>query len=208
MDLYGNTAPSEAEMRPEVQNEAIVQFPVASTRAIPITQEPSMTNLNTQDAYSVSAFFQSLADKVVLASTLPKEVEELRAVVEQLKRDVDSYREHNARMDEEINNLRRERQQLQDENAALRTALAQTENDRMVAETRWNQACTERDRWHNDFITASTAGEDYKRERDDAQMKMMEMEDKVHAMETDRDYYKQDAERYCDKLNSIRSALA
>lgn len=175
---------------------------------IPLTQEYPSMNLNTDDANSVSRFFQSLADKVVLASTLPAEVAELREVVERLKADVESYREHMARADEEISNLRRERQALQDENATLRERLVTSENERMVAETRWNQACSERDRWHQDYITASTGLEDIKRERDDAQMKIMELEDTTRRMADDHEHVLRERDELFAKLSSIRSALA
>lgn len=165
-------------------------------------------NLNTDDANAVSRFFQSIADKVVLASTLPKEVEELRTAVESLKRDVEQYREHMQRADEEISNLRRERQQLQDENANLRSELSSTVADKNNAEARWGQACSERDRWHNDFITASTQFEDVKRERDDAQMKIMELEDSVRALSSTIDNVVRERNDLDNRLSSIRSALA
>jgi archaellum component FlaC len=180
-----------------------------SAQIIPITtQERTPMNLDANDANAVSSFFQSLADKVVLASTLPKEVEELRALVEQLKKDVESYREHMARTDEEISNLRRERQALQDENAALRRDLEIEQKEHTVAESRWSQACQERDRWHNDFIQLADANETAKRERDDAQLKIMELEDQFKRLLTDRDRVQMDFERVTSQLNSIRSALS
>ncbi len=218
MDPYGNTAPSEAEMSPEprcIHNVLLSEhcyecgYSEQDARVVPITQERSpMTSLDTNDAHSVSSFFQSLADKVVLASTLPKEVEELRAVVEKLKADVEAYREHNARMDEEIANLRRERQALQDENAQLRSEVSTISQAQSVAETRWSQACSERDRWHQDFITVSTALEDTKRERDDAQIRVMQLEEDVRTYISQRDSVQRDRDELFARLNSIRSALA
>lgn len=179
-----------------------------SAQIIPITQERTPMNLNTDDANSVSSFFQSLADKVVLASTLPKEVAELRAVVEKLKADVEAYREHNARMDEEITNLRRERQQLQDENALLRKDLEQQRAAHELAESRWGQACQERDRWHNQFIDTAQALDDTKQARDDAQMKVMELEDQLRKAYEERDNAQRDRDEVHNRLTSIRNALA
>lgn len=185
-----------------------IPIPLPS-RMIPITQSESPTmNLNTDDANAVSRFFQSIADKVVLASTLPKEVEELRTAVESLKRDVEQYREHMARADEEISNLRRERQQLQDENANLRSQLESISVDYKLAEQRWNTACSERDKWHTDHDTVASALVDARRERDDAQMKIMELEDSVRALSSTIDNVVRERDNLDNRLSSIRSALA
>lgn len=191
----------DANMRSETS-------PAATITSIPITQERTTMDINTDDANSVSRFFQSIADKVVLASTLPAEVAELRKVVEALKADVEQYREHNARMDEEITNLRRERAQLQDDNAQLQHDLGQQRAAHELAESRWNQACQERDRWHDQFISLSEANETAKRERDDAQMKIMELEDQVRMISSDRDVAQRQCDEALSKLSSIRSALA
>lgn len=203
---------TEQDMR-ELGIEVALSYPSSASDAptatiIPITQERTPMNLNTDDANSVSSFFQSLADKVVLASTLPAKVEELSKVVDALKADVEAYREHNARMDEEITNLRRERQQLQDENATLRSELSRKIDDHHIAEERWGQACQERDRWHNDYISLSSAHEDVKRERDDAQMKIMELEDKLARTQLDATHWQDQASALVMRLDSIRSALA
>jgi FtsZ-binding cell division protein ZapB len=187
-----------------------------AAQVIPITQERTfMTNFNPDDATAVSSFFQSLADKVVLASTLPAKVAELSAVVDKLKSDVEAYREHNARMDEEITNLRRERATLQDENASLRSQLTSEQSDHSMAQTRWSQACSERDRWHNDYIALSldilNAGNDHeevKRERDDAQMKIMELEDQLRIANENCHWARSERDDALSKLNTVRSALA
>lgn len=179
----------------------------SSATIIPITQERIM-NLDTKDAGSVSRFFQGIADSVVMASTLPAEVEELRGVVNQLKADVEAYREHNARMDEEITNLRKERQALQDENAQLRAAGDREHTDHMLAQERWGQACQERDRWHNESITVSTLLEEAKRERDDAQMKIMELEDSLRSKDSELSHIRAERDELYNRLSSIRSALA
>lgn len=202
---YPELEPHETEYDPTQDVGQLVSYP---PRAIPITQEYPSMNLNTDDANSVSRFFQSLADKVVLASTLPKEVEDLRAAVDQLKKDVEAYREHNARMDEEISNLRRERQALQDENATLRAVLDKSQADCGVAETRWSQACSERDRWHNDYIALSQTHEDMKRDYENAQMKIMELEDTASRSSSHYNMLQGERDELSNRLNSIRSALA
>ena len=179
----------------------------STAKIIPLTSERIM-NLDANDANSVSSFFQSLADKVVLASTLPQKVEELSAVVDKLKADVENYREHMARADEEISNLRRERAALQDENAMLRKDLEQQRAAHELAESRWNQACNERDRWHNDFIQLSEANETAKRERDDAQLRIMQLEDDLKRAYEDRDHAQRDRDEVHNRLTSIRNALA
>lgn len=181
-----------------------------TAQIIPITQSERtpMSDFNPEDANAVSRFFQSIADKVVLASTLPKEVQELREELEKLKADVAAYRDHIARADEEITNLRRERQQLQDENAGLQSDLNAERQAKTVAETRWNQSCTERDRWHNDFIAASTDLETVKKERDEAQMKIMELEETVKYLQHQCDKAEESHRSVADRLNSIRMALA
>lgn len=190
-----------------VPQHLIHVYPYFNSKIIPITQESSMT-FNPDDANSVSRFFQGLADKVVLASTLPKEVEELRQAVTALKADVESYREHMARADEEISNLRRERAQLQDENATLHNDLKRSEGGHAIAETRWSQACSERDRWHNDFISIYQAHEDIKRERDDAQMRALELEEKLTAAVNDANNWREQTHVLTERLNLARSALA
>lgn len=181
-----------------------------AAQIIPITtqERTPMSDFNPDDANAVSRFFQGIADKVVLASTLPKEVAELREAVDKLKQDVDSYREHNARMDEEIRNLRNERQALQDENAQLRSSLERAQTDHGVAETRWGQACSERDKWHNDYISLSQSHEDIKRERDDAQMKIMELEDVRENQRMLIEQVTRERDELSSKLSSIRTALA
>ena len=210
MDIFGNTAHSEAAMSPETNEDTVVSWPVQSVKSIPINQETTTmdTPFNPDDANAVSRFFQGIADKVVLASTLPAEVAELRKVVEQLKADVESYREHMARADEEISNLRRERAQLQDENARLQADLATETRDHGLSKSRWEQACNERDRWHNDFISASTDLDNVKREKDDAQLHIMELEDMVRRLSEDKDYIQRQHDDVHNRLNSIRSALA
>lgn len=202
---YPELKPHETEYDPTQDVGQLVSNP---SRAIPITQEYPTMNLNTDDANSVSRFFQSLADKVVLASTLPKEVEDLRAAVDQLKKDVEAYREHNARMDEEISNLRRERQALQDENARLTVDLNNEAKDHQIAETRWSQACSERDRWHNDYIALSTSHEDMKRVKDDADMRIMELEENLSRVSNERDDAQRERDSVHERLASIRNALA
>ena len=181
-----------------------------SATIIPITtqERTPMSDFNPDDANAVSRFFQGIADKVVLASTLPKEVEELRAAVEKLKADVESYREHMARADEEISNLRRERAQLQDENAQLRAESDTNMRNYRIAEDRWGQACNERDKWHNDYIQLADAHETTKRERDDAQMKIMELEDSLRSKDSELSHTRAERDELYTKLSSIRSALA
>lgn len=194
-------------IRPAINiTDNTVEFPIASTRSIPLTSERNTMNLDANDANSVSSFFQSLADKVVLASTLPQKVEELSAVVDKLKADVENYREHMARADEEISNLRRERAALQDENANLQRVVNDESGRANIAETRWSQACQERDRWHNQFIDISEASEVTKRERDDAQMKVMELEDTVRRMADDHGRVLRERDTYFQRLNTIRDA--
>lgn len=179
-----------------------------ATQIIPITQteRTPMSDFNPDDANSVSRFFQGLADKVVLASTLPKEVEDLRKAVDALKADVESYREHMARADEEISNLRRERQALQDENSLLHDSLSKMTNEHAVAEQRWGQACSERDNWHSQANDLLQSLETTKRERDDAQMKVMEMEDTVRRMSDDHERVLRERDTYFQRLNAIRDA--
>lgn len=183
---------------------AVVEFPA---RSIPITESTPMTDFNPDDANSVSRFFQGLADKVVLASTLPKEVEELRQAVERLRNDVEAYRADNARMDQEINRLREERVQLQRENAMLRNDLENECHALVDATQHIDKVTQERDQWHQNFITKSEAHETVLRERDDAQMKVLELEDKIKNLENDRDFYKSNATQLADRISTIRSAL-
>lgn len=210
---YGNTAPSAAEMSPgpsetDLSSTAEPTPSRSYGNIVTLIPQEYPTMFDPNDAGSVSRFFQSLADKVVLASTLPKEVEELRSAVDALKRDVESYREYQARADEEISNLRRERAALQDENATLRREIDDERNAHRVSAERLMNACNERDRWHDQFISASSDLETVKRERDDAQMRVMQLEDELRIQLEARDRFANDAAGLQDKLNSIRSALA
>lgn len=208
---YPQIEPSETDARDfndDHLDSYLGPYNESSAKIIPVTQERTTMDINTDDANSVSRFFQSIADKVVLASTLPAEVAELRASVERLKADVENYHERMIRADEEITNLRRERQALQDENGALRNDLSRKTEEHTVAETRWGQACQERDRWHNEAIAVSSTLEDTKRERDDAQMKIMELERDLRDALADKDVAQRQCDEVINKLNSIRSALA
>ncbi len=208
---YGNTAPRDADMSPAADPRDVVRemypFDTPQPQLVPVTQESPIMSFDPEDATTVSRFFQNIADKVVLASSLTKQVEQLAATVKQLQNDVEIYRENNARLDEEVNRLRMDRVALQDENAQLHQrvedevkAHAATTHDR-------DAAYQEREHWHSSYISLSTTHQDTRRERDDAQMKTMELEERIKVLEAERDNYRDAADNANSRLNSVESAL-
>jgi outer membrane murein-binding lipoprotein Lpp len=184
-------------------------IPTTTQETIPTTtQESPSMSFNADDATSVSKFFQGLADSVIQASTLAKEVEELRTVVEQLKHDVEVYRETTARLDEEVQRLRTERQALQDENAQLRADLDKERSDHATTANLHSIAVGTSDNWHNQFIATAQTLDTTKRERDDAQLKIMELEDALRNMSEARDHWFNTANDVQSKLNSVKVAIA
>lgn len=190
----------------DMDNDSLVGiYSVAST---PVTEDNHMSDFNPDDANAVSRFFQSIADKVVLASTLAKEVEELRQVVETLKRDVESYRENTLRLDEEVRALRNERAALQDENASLRSEVSSLRGEIERLGHFNENAVAERDRWHNDFIQASTELENVKRSRDDAEMRELHLQEDIERLQRELNLWRANAEEATNRLSAIRGALA
>src|SRR5437899_4878199 len=93
-------------------------------------------NAEEQEMLSVQRLLQRAADTVVNASKLKTEVEELRATVEALRRDLEDFRQKNAWLDESLVRVRQERDQALGEAATLRTENASLQTQMANANTR------------------------------------------------------------------------
>lgn len=173
---------------------------------IPITQKDT-TMFNPDDANAVSRFFQGIADKVVLASTLAKELEELKAEFAQLRDEVTVYRDTNARLDEEVSRLRQERVDLQRENGMIHKDLEDERQAHVVTADRLASTQRDVDHWQTAYISISTEHDTAKRERDSAQYRVMELEEQLKRLEAERDTHREASRHLGERLANIKKAM-
>ena len=110
-------------IHPEQEEAHCKPFPhyPAHIQRIPINEEFPMTEANVSpgvpeaDVSMISAMFTRIADGLVQASALAKEVSELRSVVASLKSDIEYVRDQNKWLDEQLANVRRSRDETQRE---------------------------------------------------------------------------------------------
>lgn len=162
---------------------------------------------NVEDPMSVRSFFEQIANTVVDASELSKEVARLRAQLQELAAQIESVRNANFHMDQEISELREQRDNLRRDSAEKGTRIGQLELEARNYEARTEslarqleQAEQERDRYRTSYNTAT-------HENDDAQMKVMEMEETVKAMEETLRGWEQRATNCETKLATLKEVF-
>ena len=180
------------------------------SQVVPVTQpvQERPMNFNPDDANAVSRFFQNIADKVVLASSLAKEVEELQIAVGQLRKDVELFRESNARLDEEVSRLRQERNDLANENSRLKAELEKSTSDHETTTRRYEASEGSLRYWRNEYDMLTESLGNTKRDRDDALMHVMELEDTLRGVANAKALLEERVAMFEQRESTIRSALA
>jgi FtsZ-binding cell division protein ZapB len=171
----------------------------------PVTNEPAF---NPEDEMQIRSIFQQACDTVVNASHLAKEITELRETLNTLRVDVEALRRTNHYLNEEVTDLRQKRGELMQENHRLREALnTAEENSRRMDEIHNHDMETINATVADRDATRITLSNTYK-ERDDAQLRVLELEDRVKHLEEAERVLTERSHMAEDKLTSIRSVLA
>ena len=130
------------------------------------------------DMNFVRSIFERMANSVVEASRAAPELANLRSEVEAFRKDVQEMRTKNSYLDEELTKARSERDAAKRDADEIEDRCVQliTEKDQLVRSL---------DQKTLDIQDLSRQTSDLRRERDDAQMRNMELEDQLKA-ERDR----------------------
>lgn len=162
---------------------------------------------NVEDPMSVRSFFEQIANTVVDASELSKEVARLRAQLQELAAQIESVRNANFHMDQEISELREQRDNLRRDSAEKGTRIGQLELEARNYEARTEsllrqleQAASERDQYLANYRCEKSALED-------AQMKAMELEDANKDMEETLKGWEQRATASETKLAALKEVF-
>jgi chromosome segregation ATPase len=129
----------------------------------------------------------------VQASAFSKQIEELQTVtipalrdeIDALKADVQHYRENNARLDEEVTRLRTERNELQASNTAAKEALELAGKTIRDQQTTLDYTRRELSDWHQQFIASATQVDTFRKNAEDAEYKVLELQDRIQRLEHD-----------------------
>ena len=171
-------------------------------------QNMSLDVVTSEDANVVSRFFNDVANRIIQASELAKQLDQLRFEFDQLKHEVESYRQHNAILDETVNRLRVERNELQDKLASVNAenvSLTQSVNEMGATITRLER---ESDEWRQSYNHTSETLGFVQNEKDTANWKVVELEERLRSVTQERDIFLADAQHHKSVLDEIRSKLS
>jgi len=174
------------------------------------TTEPAAMNtdiVTSEDANVVSNFFNNVANRIIQASELAKKLDQLQHDFEQLKQEVEKYREDNARLDEEVNRLRVERNDLQSANAQILTDFRNVSLELDHTRAALDTTKRESDTWQSSYNTAWNDLALTKSDRDNANWRVLELEEKLRVVSEERDMFRSSSERNANLLAEIRSRL-
>ena len=173
------------------------------------TEQHMSTELVTSgDATMVSKFFNDIANRIIQASELAKELDQLRAEFEALKQEVETYREHNARLDEEVTRLRQDRDELTVNLETLRGEHHSVTLERNALQGALDVTRRESDTWQSQYNTAWNDLVLAKKDRDDANWRILALEENLRQMETERDTFRASSEANAALLSEIRNKLS
>ncbi len=182
-------------IHPEPEEAHCKPFPhyPAHIQRIPINQEFPMTEANVSpvipeaDVSMISAMFTRIADGLVQASALAKEVSELRSVVASLKSDIEYVRDQNKWLDEQLANVRRSRDETQRELDEVTTNYHKAEQERDTARR-------ESDDWQGKFNHEASTHHDTKLaldevtgQHDTAKAALVDTQSQLVAVSTERE---------------------
>ncbi len=165
-----------------------------------------------EDRMSIREVFTKAADSIVEASHLQTEVipglnkqlEELRSTIEGLKHDIEWVRARNSQLDETLNHTRRQRDEAQAETAKVRQEFAEATaaHEKAHAELQDNYEASKRNAeyWQAQYNETSTKLTEARRDRDDAELKIMELQERV-------DSFRKQQEAVASALSGLTSAL-
>jgi len=156
---------------------------------------------------TVQNFFSNIADTIVNASKLAKEVAELRRVVAELKSDVEMYRERNARLDEEVHRLRAEREDNRGQIIALIDQLESTKAEHGHAITRLDTTQRELADWQHSYNNELETRRRAEQERDDTKMEVLSLTDRVEALQRELEATKSRADKAEETVANVKQAL-
>jgi chromosome segregation ATPase len=194
------------EAEPDRNDPIMRPFPFAITTTEPTMTEP--TTFNPEEPSTVHAFFERISNTIVDASKLAKDVALLRSEVDSLRHEVDVYRQHNARLDEEVYRLRTEREDQRRTIVELQMELdghIREVGDLKASRDAINQELT-CEKGNVAFLNGRF--QDAAKDRDNAQFKVMELEDSVKRLEADLKSHMQRADAAEGALNTIRNVLS
>lgn len=118
--------------------------------------------------------FQKLANAIVAMSSLSEQVKTMQEQVNHMQGELDRLRRTNDALEESLSHSRQARQDLEQRNSELSSKLVQVENER-------NSAQRESQSWQDHANTNDTLYRQAAKERDDAQLRVMELEDQLKA---------------------------
>ena len=165
----------------------------------------SVSPFNPEDRETTKTFFQGIADTIVDASELRKTVQAMREELDGLRNDIEKVRHDNAAMDAEIYDLRHQRDTLRSESAEKGRRIGELELE-CANLRRSNESLTEQvsertgmiDQLSNELDLTRTA-------RDDAQLRVMELDEALRKVETERQEWYDRALSCQTKLDTLRS---
>jgi chromosome segregation ATPase len=165
----------------------------------------SVSPFNPEDRETTKTFFQGIADTIVDASELRKTVQAMREELDGLRKDIEKVRHDNAAMDAEIYDLRHQRDTLRSESAEKGRRIGELELENANLSRR-NEHLAERVQELE--MNISSIGQelsDTRMVRDDAQLRVMELEETLRSVETDRERWYNKAAECQTKLDTLRS---
>lgn len=162
---------------------------------------------NPGDREMAKTFFEQIANTVVDASELRKEVAELKHELEGIRADIQRVQEQNFRMDQQITQLRSERDELQRELGEVRRA----NDDLSISNTQLANRCDsleqslyttehQRDEWqdkHKNILE----------DRDAQLIKVMELEEMVKGLTETLEGWRQRAEAAERDMETVRNVF-
>ncbi len=160
---------------------------------------------NPEDQMSVRSFFEKIADTVCDASELSKEVARLRTELEHLAQEVQIVREQNWRMDQEIVELRSQRDSARADNENLRGLLNKQSSELQRFQEANTRMADEADRHNEDHQQMAQTLRTVRDERDEAQVTVMELEEKLQAVIREAGDWKDKAQGCQAKLDTLKS---
>lgn len=162
---------------------------------------------NPGDREMAKTFFEQIANTVVDASELRKEVAELKHELEGIRADIQRVQEQNFRMDQQITQLRSERDELQREVSELN----RINTDLVNSNARLGNRCdsleqsmytmeAQRNEWQDKHRVELEA-------KEAAQMQVMELEETVKGLTETLEGWKQRAEAAERDMETVRNVF-
>lgn len=202
MNTQEQTNSHENQANPE-QHHAIVD----------ITSQPIPDVPEQEEISAIKRMFDRAANAIVDSSRLAKEVAELRAIVADLKDQVEKVRAHNEYLDEQITHLRTQRDEARDELYKVRRELTDTNHERddlrKVNEAAAAEITHLRDALREKSEAFDNLARDFSavcRERDDAYSHWQQAEGKANELQERHNSVVAERDKLRDELYSVRAA--